>query len=78
MIVVSDTSPLNYLVLTELQEVLPKLFDQILIPEGVHRELRDPRAPDAVRRFMASPGWRSALSRTSILPFVISILANVK
>jgi predicted nucleic acid-binding protein len=39
MIVVSDTSPINYLVLIELQDLLPKLFDRILIPEAVHREL---------------------------------------
>lgn len=31
MIVVSDTSPLNYLILIELHDLLPKLFDRILI-----------------------------------------------
>jgi predicted nucleic acid-binding protein len=31
MIVVSDTSPLNYLILIELHDILPKLFDRILI-----------------------------------------------
>jgi hypothetical protein len=29
MIVVSDTSPLNYLVLIDLQHVLPELFERI-------------------------------------------------
>lgn len=58
MIAVSDTSPLNYLVLIELEDVLPRLFERILIPEAVHRELQDPRAPDLVRSFMAStPDW---------------------
>ena len=32
MIVVSDTSPLNYLILIELQDILPKLFERVLIP----------------------------------------------
>ena len=32
MIVVSDTSPLNYLVLIDLQHILPELFERILIP----------------------------------------------
>ena len=32
MIVVSDTSPLNYLVLIDLQHILPDLFERILIP----------------------------------------------
>ena len=34
MIVVSDTSPLNYLVLIDLQHILPELFERILIPCG--------------------------------------------
>jgi hypothetical protein len=29
MIVVSDTTPLNYLILIEVVEVLPKLFDEV-------------------------------------------------
>lgn len=40
MTVVSDTSPINYLVLIELQDLLPKLFDRILIPEAVRGELQ--------------------------------------
>lgn len=55
MIVVSDTSPLNYLVLIELQDLLPNLFERVLIPEAVHRELQSPAAPDPIRRFLASP-----------------------
>jgi predicted nucleic acid-binding protein len=31
MIVVSDTSPINYLVLIELQDLLPELFQHVLI-----------------------------------------------
>jgi len=53
MIVVSDTSPINYLILIELQDLLPKLFDRILIPEAVHRELRSAAAPDPIKRFLA-------------------------
>ena len=40
MIVVSDTSPLNYLVLIEFQHILPELFERILIPEAVRQELQ--------------------------------------
>lgn len=53
MIAVSDTSPLNYLILIELQDVLPKLFDRVLIPEAVHRELSSPVAPVPIKRFVA-------------------------
>jgi predicted nucleic acid-binding protein len=53
MIVVSNTSPLNYLVLIELQHILPTLFERILIPEAVRRELQSAAAPDAIKRFVA-------------------------
>jgi predicted nucleic acid-binding protein len=55
MIVVSDTSPLNYLVLIENQDLLPNLFGRILIPTAVDHELRSAAAPDAIKRFMANP-----------------------
>jgi predicted nucleic acid-binding protein len=35
MIVIADTSPINYLVLIEQIEVLPTLYGQILIPPSV-------------------------------------------
>lgn len=58
MTVVSDTSPINYLVLIELQDLLPKLFDRILIPEAVHRELHSDAAPDPIKWFLAeAPDW---------------------
>ena len=58
MIVVSDTSPLNYLILIALPDILPKLFDRVLIPEAVHRELQSTAAPDTVKRFLAlAPAW---------------------
>lgn len=57
MIVVSDTSPINYLVLIELQDLLPKLLDRVLIPEAVHRELQSTGAPDPIKRFLAEADW---------------------
>jgi predicted nucleic acid-binding protein len=58
MIAVTDTSPLNYLILIEFQDVLPKLFERVLIPQAVHRELRSAVAPDPVKRFIADvPAW---------------------
>ena len=43
MIVVSDTSPLNYFVLIDLQHILPELFERILIPAAVRDELQSRR-----------------------------------
>lgn len=58
MIVVSDTSPLNYLVLIDLQHILPELFERILIPVAVRDELQSAGAPEAIARFMAAaPAW---------------------
>lgn len=58
MIVVSDTSPINYLVLIEFQDLLPTVFGRVLIPEAVHRELEADGTPERVRQFVATaPGW---------------------
>jgi len=58
MIVVSDTSPLNYLVLIDLQHILPDLFERILIPAAVRDELQSAGAPEPIARFMAAaPAW---------------------
>lgn len=58
MIAVSNTSPLNYLVLIELAQVLPELFNQILIPKAVWEELQSAAAPDPIKRFLKSePKW---------------------
>jgi predicted nucleic acid-binding protein len=56
--VVSDTSPINYLCLIDAIDVLPKLFDEILIPPTVLAELRHPRAPRAVSDWLfRMPTW---------------------
>jgi predicted nucleic acid-binding protein len=50
-LVVADTGPLNYLILIDAIEVLPKLFEQILVPAAVFDELAHPDAPEPVRAF---------------------------
>jgi predicted nucleic acid-binding protein len=55
MIVVSDTSPLNYLVLIEVVEVLPAIFGRVAVPPAVIEELQAPGAPDAVMAWIAAP-----------------------
>ncbi len=58
MIVVSDTSPLNYVVLIDLQYILPELFERILIPAAVREELQSADARDPIARFLAgTPAW---------------------
>lgn len=55
MIVVSDTTPLNYLILIEAADMLPALFGQVYAPTAVMRELSDPRGPQPVRAWAGSP-----------------------
>ena len=58
MIVVSDTSPLNYLVLIQAIDVLPSLFGEVLIPPAVARELTHPKSPGPVCDWLsARPNW---------------------
>ncbi len=49
MIVVADTTPINYLVLIGKIELLPSLYRVVLIPQAVHRELQSTKAPGVVR-----------------------------
>ena len=61
MIVVSDTSPLNYLILIDYQEVLPTLFGQIIIPQAVLNELQHAKTPDKIKSWIAAkPAWLEA------------------
>ncbi len=70
MIIISDTTPLHYLVLIEKETILPELFDEIVIPEAVAAEMKHVRTPPAVRRFIdAPPEWVriEAVTSTSLL-----------
>jgi predicted nucleic acid-binding protein len=58
LIVVADTGPLRYLVQIDQIQLLPRLFEKILIPSVVSEELRHPSAPEVVRDWMRSrPDW---------------------
>jgi predicted nucleic acid-binding protein len=46
-IVVADTSPVHYLVLIGEVEILPALFEKIVVPTAVLDELVHPGAPEA-------------------------------
>jgi predicted nucleic acid-binding protein len=58
MIIIADASPINYLVLIDLIQILPDLFEQVLIPQTVLQELQSTAAPDVVRQWVTNrPGW---------------------
>jgi len=57
-VVVSDTSPLHYLILSGAEDVLATLFTQVVIPPTVFLELQQPNTPQAAREWAgALPAW---------------------
>ena len=74
MIVVSDTTPLNYLILINAIDVLPRLFDVVYAPTAVIRELADPRAPAIVRQWTQSPpDWLKIADPSSRISSTVSL-----
>jgi predicted nucleic acid-binding protein len=58
LIVVADTSPINYLVLIDEIALLQQLYGKVLIPPAVLKELQDKRTPEKVRRWIdVAPSW---------------------
>jgi predicted nucleic acid-binding protein len=68
MVVVADTSPINYLILIAQIELLKQLYTRILIPPAVVAELKHPIAPKPVRDWADNaPEWVEVLSPKSRL-----------
>lgn len=58
MIVISDTTPINYLVLIGAQDILRTLFGSVFIPPTVFDELTRPKTPAVVGQWTSSrPEW---------------------
>jgi predicted nucleic acid-binding protein len=55
MLVVSNNSPLRYLVLLDCVHLLPALFARVTIPMEVQAELQHYRTPAVVRTWIAHP-----------------------
>jgi len=68
MVVVADTSPINYLVLIGQIDLLKQLYARILIPPAVLAELNHALAPKPVRDWAdIPPVWVEVLSPKSSL-----------
>ena len=55
MIVVADTSPLNYLIRLGHPDVLREIYGRVLVPHAVLIEMRHPEAPAEVRAWASAP-----------------------
>ena len=65
-VVLSDTSPIRYLVLIGEAEVLPKLYGRVLIPSSVAAELNQRRTPEKVKDWISRPpDWIEIVQVTS-------------
>jgi len=75
MIIVSNTSPINYLILIGHINLLPKLFQQIIIPPAVYSELADASAPPSVQTWIAvPPDWLKIQPVTQPVDAIIDLL----
>jgi len=55
MVGVCNTTPLNYLVLIGAVDILPQLFERVLVPQIVMDQLLDHRTPNVVRAWASHP-----------------------
>lgn len=74
MIVVSDTTPLNYLVLIGQGDLLPGLYGRILIPNAVFEELRSDAALPELKAWMADPPVWLEITRAGAVPTELVVL----
>jgi predicted nucleic acid-binding protein len=67
-LVVSDASPLHYLILTGAVDVLPRLFDKVVIPKTISDELQHSRTPMQVQQWISAiPNWAEIQAGTRIM-----------
>ena len=58
MIVIADTTPINYLAKAGYGHVLRELYGMVIVPPAVRRELNHPRTPPEVRQWLSPwPTW---------------------
>lgn len=72
-IIVSDTSPIRYLVLIGEGDVVRMQYGRILIPTAVFNELQQPCTPEVVRECLANrPEWIEIIPGRRPIPPEIS------
>ena len=75
MIVIADTSPINYLVLIDSVWILPELYQTISVPEAVFDELQAEETPEKVRDWIKNlPSWFDVKKATVLLDSDLSEL----
>src|SRR5712675_534142 len=68
-IVVADAGPLHYLVLIDCADILPSLFERVLVPFAVRDELIHVGAPQKVKAWMLQPrAWLEITPVSQVQP----------
>jgi predicted nucleic acid-binding protein len=68
-LVIADTGPINYVILIGRIELLPRIFERIVLPAAVQAELSNPVAPPTVQRWIAAPpGWLEIVATQDLEP----------
>jgi predicted nucleic acid-binding protein len=55
LVLISDATPLHYLILIGEDGLLRELYGKVIVPAGVVRELSVAKTPQAVREWIAAP-----------------------
>jgi len=67
MIVIADTTPINYLILIGEIHVLEQLYGRIVLPSAVRDELLHPKAPMKVKEWITElPDWVEVRSASPV------------
>lgn len=71
MIVVSDTTPLRYLILIDQVHLLPKLFGHVVTTPEVVDEMDQPETPEKLRQWVSQlPDWLDIKKPSGRIPAV--------
>lgn len=65
-LVIADTGPVNYLLLVGHIDILPALFERVILPSPVRDELANADAPALVRDWIADPPRWLEIRQTSV------------
>lgn len=71
MIIISDTTPINYLVLISEIDLLEKLYKRVIVPQAVVQEFHHPNTPPSVHSWINNPpAWIEIRSATVLDPTI--------
>lgn len=74
-VIISNTTPINYLVLIDQIDVLRYLYARIIIPQAVLGELQDEGTPGKVKAWVAShPEWLDVRAVSALLDPILAFL----